>query len=51
MPQINIRLSEDQKSRWEQAVDEDYKASNLSNLIRISVEEYIENHELDVESD
>lgn len=49
MAQINVRIPDDQKERWDQAVKVDYKASNLTNLIKISVEEYIENHDLNVD--
>lgn len=47
MAQITIRIDDDQKERWEQAIEEDYRASNMTNLIKIAVEDYIEEHGLE----
>lgn len=39
--QINVRLSDEQKGRWEEYVDENREYSTLSDLIRTSVEREI----------
>lgn len=40
-PQVNIRVSEDQKKRWEKHVEESPEHDTLTDLIRISVEREI----------
>lgn len=40
-PQINLRVSNEQKSRWEQYVNESPEYDTLTDLIRISVEREI----------
>lgn len=41
MPQINLRVGEEQKERWESYADENPEVSSLSDLIRLGVEREI----------
>jgi hypothetical protein len=43
--QINLRLEEDQKDRWEEHVEDNPRFNSLSDYIRYSVEEQIERDE------
>jgi Arc/MetJ-type ribon-helix-helix transcriptional regulator len=43
--QVHIRLDEEQKERWQEAVDNDPRFSSLSDFIRYSVEEQIQSQE------
>lgn len=45
--QVNIRLSDEQKDRWEEYVDESREYSTLSDLIRTSVEREISDVDTD----
>lgn len=40
-PQVNIRVNEDQKDRWETYVEDSHEHDTLTDLIRVSVEREI----------
>ncbi|QGA82112.1 MULTISPECIES: hypothetical protein [Haloarculaceae] len=50
-PTISLRIDDEQKERWEQALENEPRVQNLSDFIRLSVEDYIDRNDLVTDDD
>jgi len=50
-PSISLRIEDEQKERWEQALEKEPRIDNLSDFIRFAVEDYIQRNDLEPEED
>jgi len=47
MAKITIRVDDDQKKRWEEAQENEPRSSNMTNFVKLAVEDYIDRNELE----
>ncbi|MFB6185617.1 MAG: hypothetical protein ABEI86_01965 [Halobacteriaceae archaeon] len=46
MAKITIRVDDDQKQRWQEAEDNEPRSSNMTNFVKLAVEDYIARNDL-----
>jgi len=47
MAKITIRVDDEQKQRWEDAQENEPRSSNMTNFVKLAVEDYIARNDLE----